>query len=208
MRRFTSVLLGVSLSLVLATAAQAQIALGIRGGYNSSSVTLKFDDVKQEGLKSRSGFHAGADVSFMVSPMIGIELGGLYSQKGFKEDVTDGATLKLDYIDVPLVVAVTVPTNSQIMPRIFAGGVGSFEMSCKISDASTSVDCTDDDFTRKKSYFSAIFGAGVAVAAGPGSFLVQADYQLGLTNIADEEGVSAKGNVIQGSVGYRFPIGG
>ncbi|UCG89229.1 MAG: PorT family protein [Gemmatimonadota bacterium] len=207
MRRFASVMLGVSMGLVLATAAHAQAAIGVRGGFNSSSVTIKVNDVKVEGLGSRSGFHAGAEAAFMVSPMFAIEIGGQYSQKGFKEDATDEKA-KLDYIDVPLVVAVNVPTNSQITPRIFAGGVGSFEMSCKLVDGDTSEDCTDASFPRKKSYFSAIAGAGIAVAAGPGSFIVQAAYQLGLTNIADEEGVSAKGNAIQASVGYRYNIGG
>ena len=208
MRRFVSVVLGASLCVFVATTAQAQIALGIRGGYNSSSVTIKENDVKIEGFKSRSGFHGGVDLAFAVSPMVGVEIGGFYSQKGFGEESTD-ATAKLDYIDIPLVVAINVPTNSQITPRIFLGGVGSIEMSCKLSLAGTSVDCTDEDFGARKSfYFSAIGGAGIAVAAGPGTFLIQGAYQLGLTNISDEEGVSAKGNAIQASVGYRFPVGG
>jgi len=207
MRRFVSVVLGASLCVFVATTAQAQIALGIRGGYNSSTATVKVDDVKQEGLTSRSGFHGGVDLAFMASPMVGVEIGGLYSQKGFGEEATD-AKLKLDYIDIPLVVAINVPTNSQITPRLFLGGVGSIEMSCKVSAAGVSADCTDEDFARKSFYFSAIGGAGIAIAAGPGTFLIQADYQLGLTNISDEEGVSAKGNAIQASVGYRFPVGG
>jgi hypothetical protein len=208
MRRFVSVVLGASLCVFVATTAQAQIALGIRGGYNSSTATVKVDDVKQEGLTSRSGFHGGVDLAFMASPIVGVEVGGLYSQKGLGFEAED-AKIKLDYIDIPLVVAINVPTNSQITPRLFLGGVGSIEISCKASAGDVSVDCTDEEIGARKSfYFSAIGGAGIAVAAGPGTFLIQADYQLGLTNISDEEGVSVKGHAIQASVGYRFPVGG
>lgn len=214
MRRFTSVLLGVSLCLVLATGVQAQAAIGIRAGVNSASLSIEEDGVAVEDFSSRFGFHGGVDLALMFGDMFGIEIGGQYSQKGAKAEEA-GATLKLkvDYIDAPVVFAINVPTNSQIVPRIFAGGVASFEASCKISGeidgVSASQDCSDEDIGARKSvYFSGIFGAGVAFAAGPGSFVVQGAYQIGLTNISDEDGVDAKANVVQGSVGYRFPIGG
>jgi hypothetical protein len=207
MRRFIRVLLGGGLSLVLATAAQAQIAVGVRGGYNNTTLSVEEDGVALEDFNSRSGFHGGVDLALAFSPMFGVEVGGQYSQKGAKA-ATEDFTLKIDYIDVPVVFAVNVPTNSQISPRLFAGGVASFEASCKLASGSASADCTDQDIgARKSTYFSGIFGAGIAVAAGPGSFIVQGDYQLGLTNVSDEDGVDAKVNVIQGSVGYRFPLG-
>jgi hypothetical protein len=210
MQRLSRVLLGVGLSLVLATAVQAQIALGVRAGYNNSTLSVEEDGVSSEDFNSRSGFHGGVDLAVMFGPMFGVEVGGQYSQKGATGDF-DGTdvTLKIDYIDVPVVFAVNVPTNSQIAPRFFAGGVASFEASCKLAAGSISADCSDEDIgARKSMYVAGIFGAGIAVAAGPGSFIVQGDYQLGLTNMSDEVGVDAKVNVIQGSVGYRFPIGG
>lgn len=210
MRRLYRVLLGGGLSLVLATAAQAQVAVGIRGGYNNSTLSVEEDGVSAEDFSSRSGFHGGVDLALMFGPMFGVEVGGQYSQKGAKSsfDGTTDISLKIDYIDVPVVFAVTVPTNGSIAPRIFAGGVASFEATCKLSAEGVSADCSDQDIgARKSTYFSGIFGAGIALAAGPGSFIVQGDYQLGLTNVSDETGVDAKVNVIQGSVGYRFPLG-
>jgi len=64
MRRLYRVLLGGGLSLVLATAAQAQVAVGIRGGYNNSTLSVEEDGVSAEDFSSRSGFHGGVDLAF------------------------------------------------------------------------------------------------------------------------------------------------
>ncbi len=209
MRRLTGVMLGAILSLVLASTAQAQIALGIRGGVNSSNITVKADGTSIDtGLKSLIGFHAGADLAIGFSPMFGIEAGAVYSQKGAKEDAGDGK-VAFDVIDVPLLFVVSVPTEGSITPRLFAGGVASFKVSCKIKEGGASADCSDADVgVPKSTYFSALFGAGIGFAAGPGSLLLDVGYQLGLTNIIDDEIETVKVNVIQASLGYRFPIGG
>ena len=209
MRRLTGVMLGSILSLALASTVQAQVALGIRGGYNSSKITVKADGTSIEtGLKSLSGFHAGADLAFAFSPMLGIEVGGAYSQKGASEDGGDGK-VAFDVVDVPVLLAVSIPTEGSVTPRLFAGGVGSFKVSCKIKEGGASADCSDADVGAPKSfYISLLFGAGVGFAAGPGSLVLDVGYQLGLTNIIDDEIETVRVNVIQASLGYRFPIGG
>jgi hypothetical protein len=205
----------VTLSLVLATTAQAQFALGLRAGYNSSKVSVTVDGTSDdEGFSSRGGFHAGADLAIGLSPMFGIEVGAAYSQKGasLSEGGIEG-TIAVDYVDVPLLFVVSVPTSGNVTPRLFAGGVASFEMSCKVKASadgvSASVDCSEfEDFgTLKSSYFSALFGAGIGFAAGPGTLLLDVGYQLGLTNISDVTDETAKVNVIQASLGYQFPLG-
>ena len=132
MRRLTSVVLGTVLSLILVTGAQAQIAIGVRAGYNNSKLSITPEDPDVPDFTSRGGFHAGADLAIGLGPMFGIEAGAAYSQKGAKaaESGVDG-TVAIDYIDVPLVFVVNIPTSGIITPRLFAGGVASFEMSCK-----------------------------------------------------------------------------
>ena len=217
MQRLTSVILGAILSLALASTVQAQMALGIRGGYNSSkiSVTVDGQSVDDEGLSSRGGFHAGADLTIGFSPMFGIQAGGVYSQKGASmSEGTVEATVAVDYIDVPVLFVLSVPTEGNITPRLFAGGVASFKMSCKLKGSvdGTSVpsqDCSDDDIgTLKSSYFSLLFGVGIKFGVGPGGLLLDAGYQLGMTNIVDEETESVKANVLQVALGYQFPLGG
>ena len=216
MRRLISLMLGAILSLALASTAQAQIALGIRGGYNSSKITVEEGGTSvDEGFKSRGAFHAGADLTIGFSPMFGIQAGGMYSQKGASlSEGTVEATIAVDYVDVPVLFVVSVPTSGNITPRLFAGGVASFKMSCKLKgsvdgQSVPSQDCTDDDIgTLKSSYFSALFGAGIKFGVGPGGLLLDVGYQLGLTNIVDDESETVKANVIQASLGYQFPLGG
>jgi hypothetical protein len=215
MRRFTGVALGVALTLVLITSAQAQVAVGVRAGYNNSTLSITPDDPGIPDFKSRSSFHAGADLAFALSPMFGIEAGVAYSQKGATAAASGiDATFAINYVDVPVLFAVNIPTSSNITPRLFAGGVASFEMSCKVTlsvsgEGSVSEDCDEENTTaRKKSYFSALFGGGIGFVAGPGSLLLDVGYQLGLTNLSDETGETAKINVFQVSLGYRFPLGG
>lgn len=209
MRRLTGVILGAILILALASTAQAQIALGIRGGYNSSKISVSVDGTSiDEGFGSLSGFHAGADLTIGFSPMFGIQAGGVYSQKGAKAEDFD-AKVAVDYIDVPVLFVVSVPTEGNITPRLFAGGVASFKMSCKLKAAGESLDCTDDDIgTLKSSYFSALFGAGIKFGVGPGGLVLDLGYQLGLTNLVEGDIETVKANVIQASLGYQFPLGG
>ena len=215
MRRFTGVVLGVALTMVLITGAQAQIAIGVRAGYNNAKLTFTPPDPELPDFKSRSGFHAGADLAIAIAPMFDIQAGAAYSQKGATaaESGID-ATVAIDYIDVPLLFVVNIPTSGNITPRLFAGAVASFEMSCKLKqsvagEGSVSEDCDEGNVgARKTSYFSGLFGGGIGFAAGPGNLLLDVGYQLGLTNVSDDPGQTVKENVIQASLGYRFPLGG
>ncbi len=215
MRRLASAALAGALSLALVATVQAQIAVGVRAGYNNSRLSISPEDTDDPDFKSRGAFHFGADLAFTLSPMFAIEAGAVYSQKGATaaESGID-ATVALDYLDVPVLFVVNIPTNSNITPRLFAGGVASFELSCKFKLSvagvgSASTDCDPDDIgERKKSYLSALFGGGIGFAAGPGSVLLDVGYQLGLTNLSDETAETAKLNVFQISLGYRFPLGG
>jgi hypothetical protein len=214
MRRLTRVLLGVSLSLLVVSAVQAQTGVGVRAGFNSSELSITVDGQSVANLGSHSGFHGGVDLSIALGQMISVEAGGIYSQKGATDSEGDlSLTIAMDYIDVPLMFAINVPTNGSVKPRIFAGAVASFEMKCKFSEKvsgeeSQITECDEEGFSRENTYFSAVFGGGVGIGIGPGSLLLDLGFQLGMTNISDVEGENAKMNVFQASVGYRFPLGG
>jgi hypothetical protein len=201
-------MLGASLSLALASTAQAQIALGIRAGYNNSKISVSEGGVPASGFTRLSGFHGGVDLTIGLATNAGLQVGAVYSQKGVNVEGFD-AKIALDYIDVPVAFVFSIPTEGPVTPRLFIGGVVSFEMSCKLKGAGESLDCGDEDIgARKSTYFSGLGGAGIAIAAGPGSLIVDAGFQLGLTNISDETDVTVKFNTIQASLGYQFPIGG
>ena len=208
MRWSGTILLAAILSLALTSTTQAQLAVGLRAGYNSSKLYIVEDNVDVTGISSRSGFHAGIDAAYTLSRMFAIEVGAAYSQKGAKDGELN-VTLAPDYVDVPLLLAFNVPVNGNITPRVFAGGVASFEVRCRLEGDSESIECTDDNVgVRKKTYFSVMAGVGVDFAAGPGSLLLDVGYQYGLTDLAEDQTVISQMDVIQVSLGYRYPLGG
>lgn len=59
----------------------------------------------------------------------------------------------------------------------------------------------------KKIDFGVQFGAGVALPAGPGKFIIDARYSLGLSNISDVKGSEIKNRGFIASIGYAIPLG-
>jgi len=47
-----------------------------------------------------------------------------------------------------------------------------------------------------------------AIGVGASAIELDVGYQLGLTNVSDDPGQTVKENVLQASLGYRFPLGG
>ena len=60
--------------------------------------------------------------------------------------------------------------------------------------------------TTKKIDFGVQFGAGLALPAGPGKFIVDARYSLGLSNISNVNGTNIKNRGFMASIGYAIPL--
>ena len=74
---------------------------GVKGGVSFS--TLSADSSENVDLDSRTGIVAGAFVTWPIAEHVGLQLEGLYAQKGaaFDQSGVTGTT-KLDYFEVPL----------------------------------------------------------------------------------------------------------
>lgn len=136
------------------------VSFGIVGGASLS----KFTNNHVSDIKNNTGFLAGAFVrigalGFAVQP------GVFYVTKGAKfEDVGQGSgTTKLDYIEIPVVIRISLPMH------LYAGAglaIG-FKLGCKVSlettESSSSSDCADaTDVTAgpKSTEYSGIAEAG------------------------------------------------
>ena len=198
--------------LLAAPAVAQQVMLQPEVGINFSTI----NDVPLgagEETKTRTGFVAGVGVLFGLSERIGIGTGGYYSQQGviFSESGSPELTLKLDYIQVPLLLSLGFPTGGPVTPSIFAGPMLGFKASCKISAQGASQNCDDfgDEAAIKSTDFSLLFGGGIGIRAGTGQFIVNGWYDLGLTKIDDSSDPSdAKNSFFGFGVGYAFPLGG
>ncbi len=168
------------------------------------------DDVS--GVDSRTGFQLGLFGSFPLGKFVALQPSVAYSQQGTSLDPGGGVTLKfkLNYIEAPVLLRFSAPlqTTSQMRPYFELGPAIAIEASCNVegSDGSQSatLSCDDDQLQlqRKKTTFSAHFGAGIEFDR----FFLGARYQLGLSSI-DDTGGDIKNRVIAIMAGYGFRLG-
>ena len=218
MKRFLlSSSLAVLLVAFVASPGLAQkLSAGVRGGVSIANLTG--DDISDS--SSKLGFVGGAFLGVDLHKYFRIQFEGQYVQKG-AEDEEDGATVKinLNYIEFMVPFTLTIPTNSAIAPRLYAGPALGIEASCSVSVEGTflgetldeSADCDDDAdaSARKSTDFSVFFGGGVDIAVGSGAITLDVLYDLGLSSIDDTPGedFDVKNKNILVMAGYRFFFG-
>lgn len=215
MRSFFRIALATALVTMLPGAVSAQTEIGFRGGVNFS--TLSGDDI--DDADSRTALNIGGFVTLPVSPVFGIQIGVGFTSKGAK-DTEDGVTssVTFDYIEIPVLAKISVPTAGNVGIHFLAGPAISFRTSCSIDaegmGVSVSVDCDDttifDPVEIKKTDFSVMVGGGLNFSIAPNiSLLVELMYNLGLTQLGDS-GVEddVKNRVFSILAGLSFKLGG
>ena len=178
-----------------------QNMVGVKGGFVSAKLTGDLED----GLASRSALGVGGFLQVMVAPNVSIQPEALYMMKGAKEDGGDGK-VKVNYVQVPILIQYHIPAVG-VSPRLFAGPSIAFEAGCDIEEGGVSDSCENSGINTKSADFGVVFGGGVDIPAG--GFVVTLDgrYDLGVTNVADEEGVDVKNKSFEFFAGLGFPFG-
>ncbi|MEL0644823.1 porin family protein [Olleya sp. Ti.3.14] len=187
------------------------INFGAKAGVNFATVGGDIEDVD-----ARTSFHVGAVAEIMISDKFSVQPELMYSSQGFGSEYSDEIlgttvnyeeTLKLDYINLPVMAKyyVTEGLSIEAGPQIgfLMSADYEFEASAGGDSESESEDAKDD--------FKSIdfgFGAGIGYKLDNG-LNFSARYTLGLANIAEdaEEGesdFSIQNNVFQVSVGFFF----
>ena len=192
--------LAIALGAGTAGAQDSGVEFGLKAGLNLAS--LEGDDVFEEAaLKSRTGFSGGIFVGIPVTPNFLIQPEVLYSQKGAKlEAAGEEATVKIDYIEVPVLFKGRFGSGGA-KPSVFAGPAVGFKVTGKTEFQGEEEDIED----LKSTDFGIVFGAGLDLAAGSGSFILDVRYTLGLTTLDDsDEPDDVKNGVWSFSVGYAF----
>lgn len=190
----------VLVTFPLVPALAQNVTLGVKLGPNGGDIAFE----PAEDTRLRVGFMGGAALAFGVHPAFGVQLEVLFSQKGAKvDDPSSGtsATFGVNYLEVPLLARVSVPTGT-VRPVFFLGPAVAFETSCSVSGemdgVQVDVDCDapllDGGLQRKKTDVGVVAGAGFDVDVGPAIVQFEGRYNLGLTNLDDsgDPGASAK----------------
>lgn len=210
----SAALVGLLIAVCANTAYAQTVWLGVKGGWNNATVHVE----RAEGLDFDhiNSFHVGALMGVDVHPSLAIELEALYGRKGYGVSAVDidGKT-EAGFLQLPLLLRVKIPTRAgPVTPHLFAGPAVGFELHCQVSGTELGVtvdeSCDDFDLERKKVDIGVLFGAGLGIAAGPGSVLLDVAYDLGLRNLNDDpigdEKIQSRTFCL--SVGYMIPIGG
>jgi hypothetical protein len=154
-------------------------------------------------VKSRTGFVGGISADFHMSSNFGVEIDALYSQEGTKFSGDGDATLKLDYVRVPVLLRLSVPTHSTIHPFFVAGPSLGFKASCKESGGGDSTDCSDTEGADVKSFdFAGAVGAGVGFGMGTHEFSVQGRFTKGFTDIIKDSKIKNQNFSVMAGISF------
>ena len=218
------------LLLIFSTAVFAQkiTAKGIKAGLNIATITG--DDA--ENLDSKMGFVFGGFLSFESNETFSFQPEILFTRKGakseneyiddddrdYEEYEKEEVSWNLNYLEIPLLAKLKIPTKGKIKPNLFFGPALSFCFSAKWHVDWEYKEYEDGIlvYEEKGSYngdinamndvdIGIVFGAGIDI----GMITVDARYTIGLAPIFDEEEMegSAKANnsVFSIMLGYTLP---
>lgn len=150
----------------------------------------------------RVGGVFGAEFEYQANSLLGVSFGALYSMQGAKAsgEVADGynadATIKLDYINVPILANFYVAKNFAFKIGVQPG----FNIKHKAKAEVRGVSAEADIPGVKTLDFSIPLGMSYEYD----NFVFDARYNIGLTDWAKE--ADSKNSVIQITLGYKFDL--
>ncbi|MDD3642712.1 MAG: porin family protein [Candidatus Krumholzibacteria bacterium] len=178
MKRFALVMF-VVMAFAASASAQTMMA-GLKGGLNIAKMTG--DDVPDDASWLYGGA-GGGYFTYKFSDMFAIQPEVLFMMKGFSMDVEDETyKMKLNYIDIPVLLKVCIPTEGSVKPSIFAGPYLGLLLSAKADDEDVK------DYTKSMDY-GVVFGGGInyMLAEDQGYISLDARYGMGLTTVDDSD---------------------
>jgi hypothetical protein len=162
-------------ALLLAAPAAAQSGAGVKGGISFGNISNK--GLLPGNLDTRTGGAGGIYLN-LGSGIVGLGIEALYAQRGLKSDQSIAtAETKLDYIDVPAYLKVSVPAPA-LRPFAYAGPQVSFEVRCKTAG---DADCGASS-ARKGTDYAGVIGAGIRFG-GATAVSLEGRYVYGLRDL-------------------------
>ncbi|MDR0230219.1 MAG: PorT family protein [Flavobacteriaceae bacterium] len=202
MKKIVLSVLAIGAFAFTANAQTPDIKLGAKAGVNFSNLS-NFDDSKM-----KTGFHVGALAEIFINEKFAIQPELLYSTQGVKGKSGSGisglfgqkvdATLKLDYINIPIMAKYYVMDGLSVHAGPQVGFLVKGEMELKSGGDKATKDIKDQCNSVD---FGLNFGAGYELPMG---VFFDARYNLGLTKVLKDSNESVKNGVFQLSVGYKF----
>ncbi|MCB0688154.1 MAG: PorT family protein [Saprospiraceae bacterium] len=191
-----NIILFASLMLVATFTASAQFSLRPQIGYNSSTITKRFQDQQ---FGSEAGFQFGVDMQigkkFYVQPGILWE-----SANNELRDMINGnnTSFQVNRIRVPVMLGYKLigpDAGGLIDARIFTGPNASFVIN---KDLKQSALINKDDF------HNAVYGWNIGAGFDIAILFVDIGYSFGLSEVFDNAGSTARNNLFYANAGLRI----
>jgi len=190
MKIYLSVALAAT--MMVGTVSAQKVNVGVKAGLNVYNVNndngVEYD--------SKTGFHAGLIGHIHLGPQFGLQPEVVYSSQGAKFNFANTESkLKLGYINVPIMLQYMFDNGF----RLQAGPQVGF-----LVNADTETNGNETDV--KDNYNTVDFGigAGVGYIHPPSGFGVDARYNLGLSNINENDAIKSTNRGFQVGVFYLF----
>ena len=207
MKRLTTVLVIAVFAglLALPQPARADVQFGIKAGGNMARPTGIDARDPMATLKNKVGFNGGLFLALNFGPVVTIQWEVLYTMKGATYVALDDSytdKLYADYIEVPLLLKLRIPTPI-IQPFVFAGPTVGFKLQEKLESNGQEVPLGENIL--KNNDYGAIFGAGLNLGR---NFMVDVRYSLGMqkviSTVQGEVQPDFKNGVWSASIGIAF----
>ena len=208
-RAFFASLAAVLLVVLGAASPSAEgVVTGLKAGLSIAKITGS--DAGEAGWRTAGAL--GAFLTYRVNDIFAVEPELLYVMKGAKTEGVDDfgsgpvaykLTMKLDYVEMPLLAVVSVPTQVSVKPFVYAGPALAFSIS-STGQVEVEKRSVERDLEGIKSMdLGIVAGAGFEYRFESGSILFDARYDAGIVSIddtvADED---VKNGAVSIMIGY------
>ena len=143
----------------------------------------------------RVGLVLGAEAEYQAARKVSVSFGALYSMQGCKYE---GSTIRLDYINVPVLANFYVAKNFALKVGLQPG----FKVNYKWHNDGVTVDGDRTSLHAKSLDLSMPFGLSYEF----NHFVIDGRYNLGLTKAFDTKGADDSNSVFQFTFGYKFDL--
>jgi hypothetical protein len=209
MKKYFTLLFAI---LMFTSLSFAQMQIGIRAGLNiANEGGDDADNLFETSLDSRTGFNGGLFFMYQFNNLFAIQPEAFYTMKGATTNLMGAdITLKLDYVEIPVLFKVVIPTEGiNLRPSLFVGPAVAFNIGAKIKGEYQGQSAEEDiDTLVKSTDFSLVFGGGLGFMIGNNELGVDIRYDLGLTSWWDDESdqFDVKNNVLSFNAYFGFTL--
>lgn len=194
------VALGVAVLVTIPVNASAQstsdVVVGAKAGLNSATVKVKGDSDPDR----LWGGVGGLFLRGQVNDSLGLQIEGLFSQRGAKfDDGFDKGQVRLTYIDVPLLVKLGGKASGGARFYVFTGPQASYRLNAEATD-----DATDITVDLKDDIEDLDFGWTAGLGVDANRLTLDARYTHGLKNISTDKDDDVKNRTFTVMIGVRL----